>query len=258
MEKKIFIILFLFMISAFFAFADKKGEEIAKKNFDLKKSDDMTGNTKMILIDKDGNKQVRIIKMFTKKGAYGTNSFAEFIEPADVKGTKFLTIVEKNGENVQRLYLPALKKVRRIASDNKDGKFMGSDLYYFDMEDHKFEDFTYEFVSENETLNVKDYAGMKFYIIKAYPVDKNAPYAYIKKWISMDNYLAYQSIPHDKKGNPEKIVIIFNVENIQGVLVPKKTLVINQKEKHQTLMTIEDIKINTGLKDNIFEVQNLN
>jgi len=256
--KKKTIIISLIIISAFYIFADKKGEQIAKKMHDLKKSDDMVANVKMILIDKSGSKQIRILKMYTKEDSYGTNSFAEFIEPADVKGTKFLTLQEKNGEDVQRLYLPALKKVRRIASDNKDGKFMGSDLYYFDMEDHEFEDFDYEFVSENEKLNIKEYAGMKFYIIKAYPKDKNAPYSYIKTWISMDNYFAYQSIPYDKKGNPEKIMIMFDVENIQGILIPKKTLVVNQKEKHQTLMTMDNIKINTGLKDYIFEVQNLN
>lgn len=256
--KRQIIIIFLILMTVIFTFADKKGEEIAKKTYDLKKPDDMVGNTKMTLVDKDGSKQIRIIKMFTKEGQYGTNSFAEFIEPANVKGTKFLTLVEKNGESVQRLYLPALKKVRRIASDNKDGKFMGSDIYYFDMEDHDYEDFDYEFISENEKLNIKEYSDKKFYIIKAYPKDKNAPYSFMKIWISMDDYFSYQTIPYDKKGNPEKTMIMFNVENIQGILIARKTLVVNQKEKHQTLMTIDDVKINTGLKDNIFEVQNLN
>lgn len=256
--KRKTMVFFLILSTISAVFADKRGEEIAKKMYDLKKADDMVGTTKMVLIDKDGNKQIRVLKMFTKEGQYGTNSFAEFIEPADVKGTKFLTLVEKNGEDVQRLFLPALKKVRRIASDNKDGKFMGSDLYYFDMEDHDYEDFTYEFVAENEALNIKDYADKKFYIIKAIPKDPDSPYSYIKAWVSMENYFAYQTMPYDKKGIPEKIMISFNVENIQGVLISRKNLIVNQKEKHQTLMTIEDVKINTGLKDNIFEVQNLN
>ncbi len=256
--NKALLSIFLTIISTLICIADPKGEEIAKKNYSLKKANDMTCMVKMILVDKDGNKQVRSINMYTKKGPNGINSFSEFIEPADVKGTKFLTVVEKNGENVQRLYLPALKKVRRIASDNKDGKFMGSDLCYFDMEDHDYEDSNYEFISENEKLSTKEYADMKFYIIKSISKDTNCPYSYTKIWINMDNYFIYQAIPFDKKGNHEKTIIMFNVENIQGVMITKKTLIINQKEKHQTLMTMENVKLNTGLKDNIFEVQNLN
>lgn len=257
MKLKTTLIVLLLLSTGLLTFADSKGEEIARKHYALKEADDMSCNTKMILIDKNGNKQTRFLKVFSKEGKNGKNSFSEFMEPADVKGTKFLTIVEQNGDNVQRLYLPALKKIRRISSSNKDGKFMGSDMSYYDMEDRDFEDYNYEFIAENQTIKGKSYEGMKFYVIKTTPKDPEAPYAYSKIWVNMDNYSIYKITPYDKKGKLEKIIMIMSIEKHQGVSIPVKTLVINQKEKHKTMLVVDSIKVNSGLKSNIFEVQNL-
>jgi len=105
------LFLLLFMLSGIlFLFSDEKGEEIGRKTHNLKKADDMSSQSKMILIDSKGNKTTRELKNYSKKFKNGTNNFIEFLSPGDVAGTKFLTIVEANGEETQRIYLPALKK----------------------------------------------------------------------------------------------------------------------------------------------------
>ena len=88
------------------------------------------------------------MEIITKEGAEGTNTFMKFIEPADVKDTKFLTIAHNKSDDEQRLFLPALGKVRRISSSTKNEKFMGSDLTYYDLEDYEYEDFTYKYVKD--------------------------------------------------------------------------------------------------------------
>ncbi len=249
------VILF-FLLSIVFSYAENTALDIAKKHFSLPDPSDIIADTNMTIIQKNGTKQTLTLKMSQKRGNYGTNSFSEFIEPADVKGTKFLTLIEQNGDNVQRLYLPALKKVKRIASSAKDGSFMGSDLNYFDMEDHGIEDFRYELTGQDEVLEHKIYNGMKFYTLKFIPTDPESPYSYMKVWVNMDNFFIYQSVPFNKKGEQEKTIMIAEVMPFNTLLIGTKTLVISTSGS-KTIVTKTNVRINTGLADTVFEIQNL-
>lgn len=240
-------------------FADEKGDQIAAKHYALKKSDDSTGTALMTIIDKSGSKKIRKLEMFTKEtAADGTESFVRFIEPADVNGTKFLTIPHKGGDSEQRLYLPALKKVRKIASSDKSGEFVQSDLFYYDMESRELADQTYTFLSENETINDPAFAGKKFYKIEMKAKSSNSPYAKTVAWVSMDDSFAYKLEVYDKKDNALWKTITFSkVDLIKGVLVPLQTQVVNHKKGSKTLMSMDAPKLNTGLKDDVFSVKNL-
>ncbi len=248
--KKIILSIYL-MIFAFLIFADEKGYEIAKKNKSLKKSNDSYSEAEMVLIDKKGDQKKRKFINYSKEGKEGRNSFIEFLEPADVKGTKFLTIARK-GDDEQRLYLPALKKTRLIAASSKDGKFMGSDLYYYDMEDRDLDDFDYKYVKEEK------FQDIDCYVIEATPKTKNAPYSKSFMWISKNNYFMYKVEAYDKKDDAllKKIVFV-EVKDIQGILTPTKMVVENIKEGTKTLLIMNNIKINSGIKDDIFTIQNL-
>lgn len=239
-------------------FADQKGDRIAKKVYGIKEADDSYAVATMILIDKKGNKKTRKIEMYTKKTEEGQNTFIEFLEPADVKGTKFLTIAHKNSDDEQRIYLSALKKVRMISSSNKDGEFMGSDLYYYDMEDRDYEDHTYQLLEENAAINDKAFDGMNFYVLEVVPKDKDAPYSRTKMWVNKDSYFVYKIEAYDKKYDRLlKTIMILEVKNIKGVLTATKTIVINNKEGSKTLLAMNEIKINIGIKESIFTVRNL-
>ena len=240
------------------AFADTKGDEIAKKHFDLKKSSDTTATATMVLIDKSGSKKSRKLEMFTKDTGQGKNSFITFLEPADVAGTKFLTIAHKGSASEQRLYLPALKKTRKISSSSKNGEFVNSDFYYYDMEDRGFADGSYTFVAENEVLADKAFAGMKFYKIEMKPVEKDAPYAKTSLWINMENFGVYQVECFDAKDNSLLKTISFpKIEVVNGILIPTQTMVVNHQKGSKTLLALANLKVNQGLKDDIFSVKNL-
>lgn len=256
--KKILSLAIAFGLLAGAAFADAKGDEIAAKHFALKKSQDTSATATMTLIDKSGAKKVRKLEMFTKEGSGGKNSFANFLEPADVAGTKFLTLSHKGADSEQRLYLPALKKTRKISSSSKDGEFVNSDLYYYDMEDRALADNSYTLLAEGETLADKAFAGMKFYKIEMKPVAANSPYAKAVAWVNADNYGIYKMECYDKKdGSLLKTISFVKIELVQGVLIPTQTAIKNHKKGTTTLLQLGNLKVNTGLADDVFSVKNL-
>lgn len=249
-KLKLILLCLLFTMKIF---SDPKGDEIMKKNDSLKKANDSYSLTTMILINSQGDKKVRQLKMYSKEATDGTNSFIEFVEPADVKGTRFLTIGHKKGDDEQRLYLPALGKVRRISSSKKGGSFMGSDLNYFDMEDHDLTDFKYQYLRDG------NYSTMDCFVVEMIPLQDNAPYSKQIAWINKANYYVYKVECYEKNNqkDPMKTIVFLEVTNYQGVLLPQKMVVDHHFNKHKTLLSMTEQKVNIGLKDSIFSIQNL-
>jgi outer membrane lipoprotein-sorting protein len=238
--------------------ADAKGDEIAAKYFARVKADDTQANAVMTLIDKSGNKKVRELDMFTKNVKDDQFSFIEFKKPADVAGTKFLITPTKDGDTEQRLYLPALKKTRKIASNDKSGEFVNSDLFYYDMEDRKLADSTYTFLDENVTIADKAFEGMKFYKIEVKAKATDSPYAKSVFYINMDDFHAYKVEAYDKNGGALlKTILFVKYEDQKGVKLPVQTSVTNHKKGTKTLLQLNNLKVNAGLADSVFSVKAL-
>jgi hypothetical protein len=256
MKKALAVVLGLSLVGM--AFADAKGDEIAKKYYSLKKADDTKSTAVMTLIDKAGTRKVRKLEIYYQEGPEGKNAFMNFLEPADVAGTKFLTLAHKDADAEQRLYLPALKKTRKISSSGKDGEFVNSDFYFYDLSDKKFEDHSHTFISENETIADQAFAGMKFYKIEMKPVDPTSPYSKEIAYINMDDNFVYKLECFDKKDNALlKTFLFVKVQNIKGVLVPVQTMVTNSKKGTKTLLALNDPQVNSGVKAETFTVKNL-
>ncbi len=246
------ILIMSLMLFSFFVIADQKGEETAKKCFDLKSPKDSYSIATMLIINKNQTKKIRKMEIITKDGAEGTNTFMKFIEPADVKDTKFLTIAHKKSDDEQRLYLPALGKVRRISSSTKEEKFMGSDLYYYDLEDHEYEDFTYKYIKDEQ------YSNMDCIVIEMAPIDTNSPYSKETAWISKTDNFMYKIECYDKKSGVKiKTIIFADIKNMNGILIAGIIDVDNHKDESKTVLKRENIKINSGIKDDVFSLQNL-
>ena len=256
MKKFLAVVLGLSVVAL--AFADAKGDAAAKKYYDLPKGEDTKSLATMTLIDKAGTKKVRKLEIYYQEGSEGKNAFMNFLEPADVAGTKFLTLAHKGADAEQRLYLPALKKTRKISSSGKDGEFVNSDFYFFDLADKKFEDHTYTFLEDNVTLDDKAFAGMKFTKIEMVAVDTTTPYSKEIAYINMDNNFVYKLECFDRKDNALlKTFLFVKVDNIKGILLPVQTIVTNNKKGSKTLLALTDPQVNSGVKADIFSVKNL-
>jgi hypothetical protein len=201
----------------------------------------------MTITDRTGVTKVRKLKSVTKDTADGTKSYTEFLAPADVVGTKFLTISKKGAEDDQRIYLPALKKVRRIASSSKDGEFMGSDLCYFDMEKRYFEDGKYTALGE-DTLDAVP--GVKLTKVETIYRDQNAPYSKAVSWIDPSNGVAYKTELYDKKdGALLKMITVDEIKTIKGYLIMTKSTIANVKRGSKTTTDLGDVVVDQGIKD---------
>jgi len=126
---------------------DQKGLEIAKKA-DL--ADRGFENTevklRMVLRNRQGQESERFMENKTLELTEdGDKSLIIFNSPKDVEGTATLTFTHKAGPDDQWLYLPAVKRVKRISSDNKSGPFMGSEFAYEDLSSDEVEKYSYKF-----------------------------------------------------------------------------------------------------------------
>ena len=117
-----------------------------------------------------------------------------FDSPKDVKGTAFLNYTHKVNDDDQWLYLPALKRVKRISSRNKSGSFMGSEFAYEDIASQEVERYTYKWLRDEM------YANMDCYVIERSPADKkNSGYSRQVVWIDKQEYRTWKIEYFDRK-----------------------------------------------------------
>ncbi len=162
-----------------------------------------TNNVRMILKNKHGQESVREIRIKTLEVADdGDKSLTIFDQPRDIKGTALLSFTHKQGPDDQWLYLPALKRVKRIASDNKSGPFMGSEFAYEDISSQEVEKYTYKFLRE-DTLD-----GMDVFVLERYPVDKKSGYTRQIIWLDKEHYKERKVEFYDRKNAPLKTLLI--------------------------------------------------
>jgi hypothetical protein len=141
----------------------------------------------MTLINASGAKSLREMsnKMLEKPKASkteGDKSIIVFLSPADVKGTGLLTYERLDREDDQWLYLPALRRIKRIASKNKSGSFMGSEFAYEDVTAQSVEKYTYSDAVIEETIN-----GIPCYRYERYPKSKYSGYTKQVVWQTEKN-----------------------------------------------------------------------
>ncbi len=155
---------------------------------------DLTANMIMILRNRHGEESVRDMKIRTLevKGD-GDKSLTTFNTPRDIKGTSFLSYTHVTGPDDQWLYLPALKRVKRISSNNKSGPFMGSEFAYEDLSSQEVDKYTYKYITDDSAN------GLGCFVVERYPVDKNSGYTRQLVWFDKDEYRPQKIEYYDRK-----------------------------------------------------------
>lgn len=185
----------LYSATALAETASEKGLRIAQER---KASDQGWGNTEaqtsMILRNASGDESVRKMRMRALEvNGDGDKGLTIFDQPRDVAGTLFLNHSHIDAADDQWLYLPALKRVKRIASRNKSGPFMGSEFSYEDLVSFEVEKFTYKFLRE-ETLD-----GQVVDVVEADPTDKYSGYSRQISWVDQMHSRVHKVEFYDRK-----------------------------------------------------------
>ena len=229
------------------------GREIIQKVKDRADGDDSQSTMTMTLINKRGKQRVRQLKMWMKEYGKDSKSLMFFESPADVKGTGFLqfTYDDPSRDDDNWLYLPALKRVRRIAGSSKNDYFMGSDFTYADMGDRSLDEDTHTLLREE----VIEYEAC--WVVISESKDDDYMYSKVVSYIRMDNFMERKIEFFDRKGHLLKVLTIPEYEEIDGFLTPLKMEMDNSQEEHKTVLEFTDFKYNTGISDSIFRQSTL-
>ncbi len=248
------ILLCLLAVGVHAETAEEKGLAIAVEA-DRRDSGfvDYSNNVEMILRNKQGQESIRLIRSKTLEvDGDGDKSLTIFDEPNDVKGTALLSFTHKEGPDDQWLYLPALKRVKRIASDNKSGPFMGSEFAYEDITSQEVEKYTYKFLRD-DTLD-----GMEVFVFERYPVDKKSGYTRQVIWLDKEHYKERKIEFYDRKDTLLKTLLLTDYHQYLDRFWRAHQM---DMENHQTGKSTRLIQSNyeyqTGLSDRDFDTNSL-
>jgi hypothetical protein len=222
--------------------------------------DHATQDLEMILIDKNGNKRERTLRSLSRDVGEDTQTIMFFLSPADVKDTGFLTFDYDEGErdDDQWLYLPALKKTKRIATGDKSGSFMGSDFTYADMTDRDLDNYDYKLLQESEVN------GHKVWLVEGIPntdaeIDETG-YTKSVAFVRQDNHVVVRAKNWLRKGNRQKYLDVKKLELIDGIWVATEIQMTTKKSKktlHKTVLRSHNVRFNQGHEDAVFTVRTL-
>lgn len=237
------------------------GREVMEKVNARDTGDSSITEMEMILINKKGKKRVRKLKTFGLEKGKKSLSLMFFLSPADVRNTGFLTFDydESGKDDDQWLFLPALRKTKRIAAGDKSSSFMGSDLNYSDMTSPDLDLYDYTLMKETEVK------GQKVWQIKAVPKTKaeakKSGYSKSVVFIRKDNYVMIRGVRwvHKKKRN--KYLDVRKLDKIDGIWVSTEMHVTTKSGKkilHKTIMKQKNIHFNQDeVNEGLFSIRRL-
>jgi len=256
--RKIFIVsclVFFQTISCYAQSPDEQGLEIALEA-DMRASSfgDFTAVMEMVLRGKGGRESHRTIRVKTlETDGDGDKSMTTFDSPRDVKGTALLTYTHKVGDDDQWLYLPALKRVKRISSRNKSGSFMGSEFSFEDMGSLEVEKYTYTYLG-TEALN-----GKECFVLERYPVDKgNSGYSRMVSWLDKMEYRVWKEDYYNKRNKLFKTLVLSDYRLYLDKYWMAHTMkMVNHQNGKETDLNWSNFNFRTGLDNSDFNQNSL-
>jgi len=229
--------------------AEEKGLDIAKER---KARDTGWGNSvsqsSMVLRNAQGEETTRKMRIKSLEvTSDGDKGLTIFDQPRDVKGTAFLNFSHATVPDEQWMYLPALKRVKRIASRNKSGPFMGSEFAFEDLSSFEVEKYTYKYLRD-EVVN-----GEESFVIESDPVDKYSGYTRQISWIDKKHYRAQKVEFYDRKNSLLKTLTMSEYKlYMDKFWRPLKMSMINHQSGKSTDYLTHELEFNTGLTDKDF------
>jgi hypothetical protein len=230
-------------------------DQIMNKCRELSLAGSMSATIKLSITEKNGASRNRTISMTTKSFSDGLEKrFIKFIEPSDVRGTAMLVVDNKNEADEMWIYLPALKKTRRIVSSEKGKSFMSSEFSNADMSSPTLSDFINHHIAGSGSGNQ--------WIIESKPVneDKADEYGYSGKisYISMDKYQVQKMEFYNFDNELFKTIEIRSVYPLRdGKYMVNDMIASNIVTNRKSEILFSNINEKAIVDDSYFTVQNL-
>ncbi len=249
------LLILALALSATLIFAQDKGIQIAEA---ADAADAGYGsysvNLKMLLKNANGQESSREMRSKTLEMTDdGDKSLITFDSPRDVKGTAMLTFSHKTDSDDQWLFLPSIKRVKRISSSNKSGPFMGSEFSYEDLGSQEVEKYTYKFIEESK-LN-----GTKVAVVERYPVDKKSGYSKHLAYYNLDKEYRMEKLEFfDRKGSLLKTMTYIDYKKYKEKhWRADEIYVVNHQSNKETRLLFENYNFDISIDEKDFSQNSL-
>jgi outer membrane lipoprotein-sorting protein len=234
--------------------AEQKGMRIAQEadNRDQGFEDSMA-SVQMLLKDRNGKESVRQMRFYRKEGVGdGDKTLIVFDRPADIQGTAMLTHSHGTKSDDQWMYLPSIKRIKRISSANQSGSFMGSEFAYEDLGSPEVEKYTYLWLRDESC------GDATCYVYKRFPHNRHSGYTEQVVWMDTKEYRAQKIEFYDRKKALLKTLVFSNYMRYLDKYWRAHTMLMdNHQTGKATELRWEKYKFGNGFKEKKFSSRNL-
>lgn len=250
--------------TAMLAAEDLSARQVMERVDALADGDTRKADYTMVLIDRRDRQRSRELTIYAKDFDADTRTLSMFESPADIAGTAYLNHdwLDPERDDDSWLYLPAMQRVRRIASSDTSDSFMGSDFTYADINGIEIDWFDYRFVNESEEVD-----GHDSWVIEATPraemkdkAEDATGYSRLQLWIRKDNFVQVQAQAWELRGNRIKYFSASDIRQVDGIWTTHRQQAIttrNGRQEHASVLQLNNIEYNTPLADDYFAPESL-
>jgi hypothetical protein len=225
---------------------------VARQVQDRDTGRDSRAEMRMRLFDRAGRARERALTIHSLRMGSGDRTLLRFSYPNDIKGTGFLVWEHPGGDDERFLYLPALGRVRRIAGEEKQESFVGSDLSYEDIGGRDLAEYTYAFADQNATWTAPDGTKHPAWALESRARDRGAMYPRSVSLVLKDRFIVVHADIFNQRNERAKTFDVRRLERIDNIWTVMDLAVVNERDRTRTELVTTSVRYNTGLSENDF------
>ena len=239
--------------------AGGSAEWVARQVRDRNTGRDSRAELRMRLYDRQGRVRERALTMLRLRGEKGKGDRAliRFTYPNDIRNTAFLVWEHPDADDERFLYLPALGRVRRIAGQEKDESFVGSDLSYEDIGGREIADYAYAFTAGNVSWTAPDGTRQPAWLLESRAKDANAEFPRSVSFVLKEKFVITAADVFNRRNERVKHFEVKRLEQVEGIWTALDVVMSNERDGTRTELTTSKIDYNVGLKEDDFSRRQL-
>ena len=244
----------LFMFPASSLSAEYSAEEVMRRVDEREAGDSSVSDITLVLIDRRERQRIRNLKLYSKNYGEDTKTLSLFESPADIRGTAYLNFDWNDSlrDDDSWLYLPALQRVKRLASSDTSDSFLGSDFTYADINGFEVDWYDYSFVNESEMIDGEDCWVIEMIAKSEFKdrAEEATGYSKMQSWVSKEKFIQLRGQFWELRGNRIKFFTASEVELVEDIWTVKRLQAIttrNDRQEHASILQIKSIDYNVDV-----------
>lgn len=228
------------------------GREVMQLYQTQDRTRDLEMTLDLTLVDPRGRERRRSLLIQSRTDSGLRKQLIRFLSPGDIEGTGFLTIENETGEDDAWLYLPALRRTRRIAGADKQDRFVGTDFTFEDLEQERLAEHAYELIGDEVV------GGVEAWLVRAEASDparrEETGYGWRELWVSKARHIVVQAKLYDRSGAYVRRLEASDVRQVPGTEKWRayRLTMEDVRERRRTVLSVAEYRIDQGVSEALF------